>query len=201
MPVTVEYYLSLASPWTFLGDARFRAIANRHGAQIRHVPVKLGEVFAATGGLPLARRAPQRQANRLQELARWSRHLDVPINREPAFFPADDGQAARMVIAAQHAGFDVGPLAHAVLRAVWQEERNIAEPTTLVDIADEIGYPGEELIERIDDEAIVQEYEDNTQRALRAGVFGAPTYVIGSELFWGQDRLDFVDRALAEAQG
>lgn len=201
MPVSIDYYFSLISPWTFFGDARFRDVAARHGAEVRHKPVKLGEVFAVSGGLPLAKRPPQRQAYRMQELKRWSRHLDVPINLEPAFFPADDGPAARMVIAAQRAGLDVGPLAHAVLRAVWQEERNIAETDILVDIADEIGYPGEDLIEEIADPAVAATYDAYTEDAIRIGVFGAPTYVIGEQMFWGQDRLDFVDLALAEAEG
>lgn len=199
MSTSVDYYLSLVSPWTFLGDARFREIARAHGARVRHRPVKLGEVFAETGGLPLPKRSPQRRAYRLQELKRWSRHLDVPINLQPAFFPADDGQAARLVIAAGQDGLDVAPLAHAVLRAVWQEERNIAEPTTLIDIADENGYPGEDLMARIDDDGVVATYAENTREAIDVGVFGAPTYVVGEELFWGQDRLDFVDRELAAA--
>lgn len=201
MPVTVDYYLSLVSPWTFLGDARIREIAGRHGATLRHRPVKLGEVFAETGGLPLGRRAPARRAYRLQELQRWSDHLDIHLNFEPAFFPADDSEAACLVIAAQRAGLEVGVLAHAILRAVWQEERNIAEPTTLIDLADENGYPGEELIERTSDEAITAEYDENTQDAIRTGVFGAPSYVVGEQLFWGQDRLDFVDRQLARLVG
>lgn len=196
MPVQIDYYLSLVSPWTFLGDARFREIAAARGAEIRHRPVKLGEVFAATGGLPLKQRPAARRAYRLQELRRWSAHLGIHMNLDPAFFPADDSQAARLVIAADRAEFEVGTLAHAVLRAVWQEERNIADPATLIDIADELGYPGEDLMEDAAADAVEADFQKNTRDALERGVFGAPTYAIGRELFWGQDRLDFLDRAL-----
>lgn len=199
MPVQVDYYLSLVSPWTFLGDARFREIAGRHGADVRHRPVKLGEVFAVTGGLPLKQRPAARQAYRLQELRRWSEHLGVRLNLHPAFFPADDAPAARLVIAAERDGLAVGPLVHAILRAVWQEERNIADPATLIDIADENAYPGEDLMAAADADAVEATYRENTQDAIERGVFGAPTYAIGTELFWGQDRLDFLDRALAAA--
>ena len=122
MSKSIDYYFSLISPWTYLGDARLRDIAARQGARVVHKPINLGKVFPATGGLPLAKRAQQRQDYRLVELARWSKHLDRPITLHPAHFPCDERRAAALVIAAQRNGHDVGELVNAILSAVWVKE-------------------------------------------------------------------------------
>jgi len=196
MAKTISYYFSLNSPWTYLGDARLAAIAERHGATIAHKPTNLGKVFPETGGLPLPKRAPARQAYRLQELARWRDYLGLPLNLHPAFFPADERTAAGMVLAAIDAGLDCGPLVNGILSAVWAEERNIADEATLLAIATERGYDGVVLMEAGRSEAIDAAWDRNAADALAGGVFGAPTYVLGEQLFWGQDRLEFLDRAL-----
>jgi 2-hydroxychromene-2-carboxylate isomerase len=192
----VTVYYSLASPWTYLGWARLREVTARTGAKVTHRPIDMRPVFQASGGLPLGQRPCQRQAYRLMELRRWRERLVLPLNLEPRHFPADERPAARMVIAHGRQGGDVSRLSEAVLRAVWVEERNIADPTTLRAIAAENGVDGEALAGMIEDDEVTAEYQANTQAAIAAGVFGVPTYVIGGELFWGQDRLDFVERAL-----
>jgi 2-hydroxychromene-2-carboxylate isomerase len=193
----IEYYVCLISPWTYLGDGRFTAIAERHGAEVDIKPMNLGRVFPETGGLPLAKRAPARQAYRMQELARWRDFLGVPLNFEPKFFPADEAPAAAMVIAAKRHGLDCAPLVNGYLTAVWAEDRNIADPDTIVAVADERGFDGKALFEASRDPAMIDTWDAYSRDALAAGVFGAPAYVIGEQLFWGQDRLDFVERALA----
>lgn len=199
MTKTIEYYYALVSPWTYLGGPRFDEIARRHGATVAYKPVSLGEIFPQSGGLPLGKRAPQRQAYRLVELDRWSRFLDMPLTPKPAFFPAAEWPAAGMVIAAQRQGLDCGHLTNAILRAVWAEERNIADVPTLRAIAGENDMDADTLLAAADTEGVKADYAANTKEAMDRGVFGAPSYIYCDELFWGQDRLDFLDRALARA--
>src|SRR3954468_15340623 len=131
MPEVIDHYYSLVSPWTYLGGPRLDAIACRAGAAVDHKPADFGGIFAASGGLALARRAPQRQAYRLLELARWRDFLGVELNLRPKHFPAPDDLAARVVVAAKRAGADAGRLSHALPRPVWAEERRVADPGTL----------------------------------------------------------------------
>ena len=192
----VTVYYVLQSPWTYLGWQRWREIAAQSGAAVDYRPIRMGAVFAASGGLPLKQRPKQRQAYRLMELERWRRHLAVPLNLQPRHFPTDEATAAGMVIALGRQGGDVGRLSQAMLTAVWAEERDLADRATLVAIAAEQGEDGEALLAAAADPAVQAEYEANTAAAISAGVFGVPTFKIGTELFWGQDRLDFVARAL-----
>ena len=200
MPQRIDYYVCLISPWTYLGDARLIEIAARHNAEVNIKPMNLGRVFPETGGLPLAKRAPARKAYRMQELQRWRAHLDIPLTLEPAHFPTNEWPAAGMVIAAKEQGLDVAPLVNGFLSACWAEERDIGDHDTAVAIANERGFDGAALLAAAtaDDNALQAKWDQNSHEALDAGVFGAPAYVIGEQLFWGQDRLEFVDRALAE---
>jgi 2-hydroxychromene-2-carboxylate isomerase len=198
MTKIIDYYLSLNSPWTYMGGPRLAEMAKRHGAEVRVKPVSLGEIFPKTGGLPLPKRAPERQAYRLVELQRWSRFLDLPLNPHPAFFPAAEALAAGCVIAAGQSGGDALGLSQAILRAVWAEEKNIADEATLAELVQASGHDPKELLAQAREPGIAETYAAHTQEALAHGVFGAPSYVYRDELFWGQDRLDFLDRALAE---
>lgn len=197
MSQSVEYYFAPNSPWTYLGHQRFVAIARQAGATVEVLPIDLGRVFPLSGGLPLAKRAPQRQAYRLVELRRFSRWLNLPITLQPRFFPVAADAAARLIVAVQqHDGTDPAlRLTGAVLQAVWVQERDIADPATLAALLAEQGLAAQRLMES-DAQTVRERYDANTRRAIDAGVFGAPTYVIGGELFWGQDRLDFVQRRL-----
>ena len=192
MNKNIDYYLTPTSPWTYLGHERFAQIATRHGAAVAVKPVDYGVIFPQSGGLPLGKRAPQRQAYRLSELARWRDFLGVPLHLQPKFFPADPISAACIVCAAPRERQMA--IAADFLRAVWTEERNIADIGVLTDIATRHGVADAPA-------AIVRGkpiFERNTQEALTRQVFGAPTYALRDELFWGQDRLDFLDRALAK---
>jgi 2-hydroxychromene-2-carboxylate isomerase len=198
MNTSVDYFFAAHSPWTYLGHERFAGIAAAAGATVRIKPVDLGKVFPATGGVPLAKRAPERQAYRLVELKRFSTWLGVPLNLQPRFFPVAPDDAGRLIIATDQAlGTEVAMrLALATMRAVWVQERNIASASTLAELLQEQQLPAELL--SASREAQVQEVFDGyTREALAVGVFGAPSYVIDGEVFWGQDRLDFVERRLA----
>lgn len=199
MALHIDYYASLNSPWTHMGAARIEALAAKFGAGLRIYPVDFGTVFAGSGGLPLPKRAPQRQAYRLQELRRWRDHLDVPINIQPKFFPSSEALTSSCVIGVRETVGDAPAirLAHAVLRAVWQQERNPADPTTLAALMTECGLDAEEVMSLGAEPRWAERRTADTQAALERGVFGAPSYVIGDEIFWGQDRLEFVERHLA----
>lgn len=197
MSKTVDYYLAPQSPWTYLGHQRFVNIAKATGATVRVMPMDLGKVFPISGGLPLGKRAPQRQAYRLVELARFSQRLNLPLNLHPKFFPVAGDPAARLIIAVDmHHGTDAAlSIAGAVLSAVWHEERDIADATTLEALLNEQQL--DEACLALSNTAEVQtRYDSYTQSAIETQVFGAPSYVIDGELFWGQDRLDFVERCL-----
>jgi carboxymethylenebutenolidase len=201
MSQTIEYYFAPNSPWTYLGHQRFVAMAGQAGATIEVLPIDLGRVFPVSGGLPLARRAPQRQAYRLVELRRFSRWLNLPITLQPRFFPVAADAAARLIIAVQQRDGTESALrlTGAVLQAVWVQERDIADAATLATLLAEQGLPAQRL-DHSGEPPVQERYDANTQRAIHDGIFGAPTYVIGGELFWGQDRLDFVQRRLGMNQ-
>jgi 2-hydroxychromene-2-carboxylate isomerase len=197
MPTRIDYYFTPVSPWAFLGSERFHAIAAKAGAEIAHMPVDYGKIFPASGGLPLPKRAPQRQAYRLVELRRWADHLGIPLNPTPTSFPQPDELAALTLIAADEAGADLAALSTAFGRAIWVEDRNISDPDTLRDILARHGA-GTGLVERASSDEIRARRDTYTEQALAAGVFGAPSYVLDGEIFWGQDRLDFLERALSK---
>jgi 2-hydroxychromene-2-carboxylate isomerase len=199
MPTAIDYYLAPQSPWTYLGHERFVRIASAAGAEVRVLPMDLGgKVFPVSGGLPLGQRAPQRQAYRLVELARFRDALGLPLNIRPKYFPVAGDDAARLIIAVAAADGSAAALriTGAVLAAVWAQERNIADATTLAELLAECGLPAARL-EAARAPEVQAQYERNTQQAIDAGVFGSPSYVIDGEIFWGQDRLDFVERRLA----
>jgi 2-hydroxychromene-2-carboxylate isomerase len=199
MAKVVDYYFTASSPWTYFGHDRFVALAVRHGATVNVKPVDLGRVFPVSGGLPLKQRAPQRQAYRMFELRRWSEFLRIPINVQPRFFPVPGDLAARWILAAAEQDMGAGlALAGAFMRAVFAEERNIADGATAVAIAGEQGLDPAQLGAHAESPAVAARYEALTQEAIERQVFGAPTYVYRDEPFWGQDRLDFLDRALAK---
>lgn len=198
MPIVVDYFMTPVSPYVYLGHERLRALCARTGAQLALRVVDLGKVFPVSGGVALKDRAPQRQAYRLQELARWRDFLGLPLNLQPRHFPVPAALASTLILATaerhgQEAALDI---AADCLRAVWAEERNIADAATLQAIAEQRGLDGRALLDLAGTDRIAATFEQHTAEAIARGVFGAPTYAIGTQLFWGQDRLDFLERAL-----
>ncbi len=195
----VDYYASLNSPWTHLGAARLEAIVARHGATLRIWPVDFSRIFPETGGLPLPKRAPARQAYRLVELQRWRDHLGISIQLRPRHFPANELPSACAVIAARETAGDAAAirLAHRVLKALWEEEQDTGDPAVLAKLIQETDLDPAALTAQPDHWAARRQADSHT--ALARGVFGAPSYVVAGEVFWGQDRLDFLERQLAKA--
>ncbi len=193
----IDYYLSLVSPWSYLGHERLVKMAKQYDITIRIWPVDLSLIFPSTGGIPLPKRSDQRKAYRMQELRRWRDHSRLNLNFEPLHFPVSDKLAATMVVNLRkqdpHKAIH---LAGACLRACWLEERDVSNAETLLAIAAENDLDGGALL--ADSAAALEEITQDSVKATELGVFGAPSYRFGEQLFWGQDRLEFLERALAE---
>jgi 2-hydroxychromene-2-carboxylate isomerase len=198
MSVTIDYYLSLNSPWTYMGSALFAEIAKRNGATVNVKPAKFGPIFEKTGGLPLPKRSPERRAYRLMELKRWREVRDIPLILQPKNSPSDDAAATRLVIAAKLRGKDAHRLATELGRAIWELDEPLGEPAVMAAAAKRAGIDAAAVrAGGPSDAELDQLYEQYTQEALAAGVFGAPSFVLPSgEIFWGQDRLEMLERAL-----
>ena len=191
------YYFAPQSPWTYLGHTRLLELAKKHDVQIDMKPIDLPKVFSTSGGLPLAKRPPQRQAYRLVELKRWSEHLGLPLNPQPRFSPVSGDAAALLIIATRFAhGTDAAlALTARIMRAFWADDRNIMDRDTLIALTNEAGHDGQALLATSETAGVQADYDRFTQEAIAANVFGAPWYVVDGEPFWGQDRLDFVEAA------
>ncbi len=199
MSKTVEYFPAPQSPWAYLGHPHFMDVVKRTGATVQLKPADVNKIFAASGGVPVGQRPPQRQAYRLDELRRWSAHLQRTLNLHPKFFPVAGDTASKLMIAALHVGGTdkALALAGALGSAVWAEEKNIADADTLIAIANSVGLDGAALLAMTDSDAVNADYVQNTEEAIEAKVFGVPWYRVDGEGFWGQDRLDFVERLLS----
>jgi 2-hydroxychromene-2-carboxylate isomerase len=197
---TINYYMTLNSPWSYLGSAKFAELAKKYGHSVDIKPSKFGVIFPQTGGLPLPKRAPARQAYRLMELKRWREVRGLPINIQPKHFPSDEAPGTRLVIAAKLQGKDAHALATELGRALWEREENLADWEALKAAAARAGLDADAIKKAAPPDAELDKMHDAyTAEALEKGVFGAPTYYLESgEFFWGQDRLELLERALAK---
>jgi 2-hydroxychromene-2-carboxylate isomerase len=193
----IDFYFCLNSPWIYLGQKRLEGIANESNALIRYFPVDLREIMLRLIGSddPPERSELHRAYGKL-EMRRWAARYDLHLSEKPEFYPVSQKRAACVVIAADRLGADPGPLVYALPKACWAEDRDLNDWKTLSAIAEECGLPGDVIINAAQDAAVIEEFEDNTNRALDRGVFGIPSYVIDGEIFWGQDRLEFLEHRL-----
>ena len=190
----IDYFFSLLSPWAYFAGNRLEEIAKARDATVAYKPVDVFRVFRETGGVPLPERPVARREYREQELRRTSANTGMPYHFQPAHWPTDPVPASLAVISAAQAGGPAGPLAQALLAAVWTEQRDIAAPAVITEKLKAVGADFE--VGR-DDDALRAVFEQNTDEALRRGVFGVPFYIVGDERFWGQDRLQDLDAHLA----
>lgn len=196
--IVIEYYFSFISLWSYVGSRRLQALAQKHNAKIIYKPIDLLHVFSVSGGLPVKQRPTQRQAYRLLEMERWSHTRNIPLVKHPKFYPADPSLAHRVLLAAiedfGHDNIAVQEFAHRGLETVWASEEDIADPATILAIANESGLEGARLIERAaKDKHLAEQEQALTKEAVERRYFGAPVYVYGNEPFWGQDRLEMLD--------
>ncbi len=194
--MVIDYYYSVLSDWAYFGGERLESLALRYDATVRYKPMRLSEIYARTGGILLQKRSQQRQDYRVTELERWSKHLGIPIELFPKHYPTDDKLASCVIIAAASSGQSPGRLSNAILRAIWTENRDIGSRETLKQIAYGIGLDGDKLLEAAELPETAQRWAANTDEAVAAGVFGSPFYLCEGHLFWGQDRLPFLEDVL-----
>ena len=189
----ITYWFSPLSPFTYLAGDRLE----KSGLSIEYRPFNIGPLFAATGGVPVPQRSPQRQAYRLQELARLAKKYSMPLNLQPAHFPVDSTLACQWLIFLRDNQMDVGSATRAVLAAVWARDLDISSADTLKKLAKEIGISADTVDGAI---AMPDCVTAETDAAIAAGVFGSPFYAVGDELFWGQEKIEDVI-SLAVEQG
>jgi len=196
----IAYYFSLLSPWAYIGHRFFVDIARRHAAAIAYKPVLLNEVFAETGGMPLAKRHPARQAYRLLELQRWREKRKLDFHLWPKHWPFDADLVNCSALAIVAAGEDPGDFVQKVFNGVWEAQENLADPAIVSRLLNETGFDAGKILAKAHSPEIRAAYERNRLEAIEIGVFGAPSYVLDGEIFWGQDRLDLLEDALASGR-
>jgi len=196
----IEYFYSLASPFTFLGSERLQTIIKKYNAEIVEKPCDLvGEIFSKTGGVPVQQRSPQRQKYRLDELKRWSKFLKIKINIKPKFFrPKDPHIPAKYTIAANLLGIKIF-FGHELLKQLWIKEKDISDENNIELISKQFKIDFNKLSSLAKSEKVSKIYADNTKEGTQKNVFGAPTYIFDNELSWGQDRLEFLELALKKS--
>ncbi|MBC5765475.1 2-hydroxychromene-2-carboxylate isomerase [Ramlibacter albus] len=203
MTIQLDCFYSLSSPWAYFAGPRLQDIVRRHHAKLVLKPYDFQAVVVQTGGVPIRTRPEPRRTYHDEELARFSEYLGMPIVLQPKHYPrytvSDPNwnkYAGWMVIAAQAQGLDALPLSHALLRALWAEERDTSQAEVRIAIANENGYDGKALHALEQAPQTLAQYQAFSEEAVKKGVFGAPTFVLEGVRYWGQDRLEFVDRAL-----
>lgn len=191
----VSFFFDFSSPFAYLGSTQIEAVAARHGTRVRWRPLLLGALFKAVGtpNVPLFAVSEAKRAHYLKDMHRWAEWWNVPF-RFPSRFPMNTVKPLRMVLAAPEA--ERPKLIHAIFAAYWVKDRDISDDVVLRDIADSAGFSGRDLVAATQDDAMKQRLRAATEEAEQHGIFGVPTFLVGELLFWGQDRLEFVEKAL-----
>lgn len=193
----IDYYFSVLSDWAYMGGERFENLGRRYRARINHMPMKLAELYASTGGIVLQNRSVQRQDYRVVELERWRDKLGIPITLHPKYYPTNDTLAACSIIAAARLGLDAGRLTNLIHRAIWVEEQDISDEDTLRRLIGALTPDTGKVLDAAQSTEVLETLDRNTREAGKRGVFGSPFYIFDDQIYWGQDRLDFLDEQLA----
>lgn len=192
----IDYFFATLSPYCYLAGTRLEEVAAKHGATINYKPFDIVSAFGRTGGTPPKDRHISRIEYRAQELVRQAKKLGMDFNLKPAHWPTNGAPSAYAFIAAQNAGGgDLGKLAHLITRAVWAEEKDIAQDDVVRACLQEAGFDP-----ALADSGMLvgaETYARNLEEAVERSVFGAPFYFVGDQRFWGQDRIEDVDAHLA----
>ena len=198
MTKTVEFLFDLGSPYSYLAWHQLPKVAKAQGADIVYTPVLLGGIFQATGNASPAE-VPAKARHFDVDLQRWGKAWAVPVAMNPAF-PINTLALMRGAVATQMQGD--GPFQRymsAMYHAMFGEPRNLADPAEVAAVLAKAGFDPAQFMAQIGEQAVKDRLKDNTAGAVARGVFGAPSFFVGEALFWGQDRLHFVEQALASA--
>ncbi len=201
---TVDFYFDFSSTNSYFAAFLLPEICERAGARVNWMPAHFAALFRGTGFDVMAM-TPQKARYLWRDHARYAEATGLPFKR-PSRFPMKTSSALRMVLAAgDSADADTdatvrerskGALSQAIMRAYWERDEDISNREVLIAIASQAGFDGAALIDAADKPAIRDQLATVTDQAIALGVFGAPTFFVGSEMFWGKDRLDFVERYL-----
>jgi len=192
----IEFFFDYGSPASYLAYTQMPRIAQRTGAEIVYRPFLLGGVFKATGNRsPIE--IPPKGAWMMGDLARFAKRYGVPYVRNP-HFPLNTLNLMRGAIAAENEGRLI-PYSDAIFRAVWADQRNMEDPIVIAAVLREAGFDPAAMMAAIGTAQVKDRLRANTEEAVSRGVFGAPTFFVGKELFFGQDRLDFVEEEARKA--
>ena len=193
----IDYYMFTLSPFTYLAGNELEQIAARHRATINYKPFQLMQVFERTGGTAPKDRHISRQIYRDQELPRIAKHKGVDITVKPAFWPTNPAPSCYAIIAAQAVGGgNVGELCQSILRACWLEDKDISDDKVIKDALISNGFDASITESGLLEGA--ETFSRNTEDAIQANVFGSPSYIVGDQVFFGQDRLEYLNAYLAE---
>ncbi|MEM1284455.1 MAG: 2-hydroxychromene-2-carboxylate isomerase [Pseudomonadota bacterium] len=201
MSATIDYYVTLISPFSYLGHKAFLSVAAKHSATIAYKPMNLMDVFKTSGALPIPERPQSRQNYRLIELQRIADVRQMPLTLRPAHFPTNPALANGCVAAIAQAGGDPADFMFAAFQACWVNDEQIADEAVVRRLLAETGHDGDATLAEATSDAILAEMTANTEAAIAAGAVGAPVYVLNGEPFWGQDRIYYLDHALASGRG
>lgn len=201
MPRQIDYYFSLSSPWAYIGNAPFHEVAKKHGAIVTYKPVALGELFPETGGLPLPKRHPSRQKHRMYELQRWRERRKLNFHLKPTYWPVDAKLADTVTIAISETGGDPNDFLSRAFPAIWEQQLNLADVGVVRSLLEQGRFKADAVLAHAESPAILAQYAQNRQDAIEIGAFGSPSFVLDGEVFWGQDRIDFLDDALTSGRG
>ena len=190
---TLEFFFDLSSPYSYLAATQVGAVCERTGARLLWKPMLLGAVFKAVSNTMPATVVPKAQYM-LKDLVRWAAHYGVPF-RMSSRFPVNALKAMRLIVAAEPSEKNAA-LALALFRAVWVDDRDVTAEDELRAIAGEVGLDGSALLAAVETQEVKDKLRAYTDQAIARGVFGAPALLVGNELFWGNDRLHFVEDAL-----
>ena len=201
MSVVIDYFLTSVSPWTYLGHRPIQEVAARHGATLNVRPVNLGDMFKISGQVSLADRTPVRQRYRMLELQRFAELRGRKVNLRPKHFPTNPALADHTIIAVIESGQNPFDYMDRVFSAVWADEREIADAAVLADLLAASGLDAKAILERANSPEVAAIRAANTEAAIAADATGVPSFVLNGEAFWGQDRIDLLDRALKTSRG
>ena len=196
MPRTIDYWFTLTSPWAFLGHQALLDLAQAQGVTVNYKPVDLGEVFPHTGGLPLPKRHPARQRYRILELQRWREERGIALKINPKHWPFPVATANRTIAAVAESGADPGAYTRRAFEGVWVNDEDLSQDDKLVALLNECGHDGAKMLAAAKSDAVGALYAGYAEEAVAANVIGSPCYVLDGEVFWGQDRLGLLERAL-----
>ena len=199
----IFYYYSIRSDFTYLGAARIAALAKKYGRRLVHRPIKLSVTMVPIGGIPFDDRPPLRTAYAQLDAARWAAFLKIPCLADPIHHDGPMELPSGAVIVAQRAVLrgergDVDELHCLILQALWRDDRDIADTRVISELAEKAGFDAPKLVREAVSEHAQLELARNCREAIVKGVLGAPSYFIDGEHFFGQDRLEFVERKLAQ---